>query len=86
MLQSGEDAYFTRDIMCKIITGIKNLDAALTLSIGERSYEEYSAFKDAGADRFLLRIETTDKKLYEAIFFSGFISEFKKLFVLRIVF
>lgn len=67
VLQSGEDAYFTADIMCKIITGIKKLDAALTLSIGERSYEEYRAFKDAGADRFLLRIETTDKKLYKAM-------------------
>lgn len=38
---------------------------ALTLSIGERSYDEYKVLKDAGADRFLLRIETTDKDLYE---------------------
>ena len=37
----------------------------MTLSIGERSFEDYKAFKDAGADRYLLRIETTDKELYK---------------------
>ena len=40
-------------------------DVAITLSIGERSFEEYKILKDAGADRFLLRIETTNKELYE---------------------
>ena len=64
VLQSGEDVYFTKDIMCEIIKSIKSLGVALTLSIGERSFEEYKAFKDAGADRYLLRIETTDKDLY----------------------
>ena len=33
--------------------------------VWERSTEDYRAFKQAGADRFLLRIETTDKTLYE---------------------
>ena len=65
VLQSGEDAFFTRDIVCEIIEKIKSFDVALTLSIGERSYEDYKAFKDAGADRYLMRIETTDKNLYE---------------------
>lgn len=65
VLQSGEDAYFSREILCKIIENIKKSDIALTLSIGERSYDDYKAFKDAGADRYLLRIETTDKALYE---------------------
>lgn len=65
VLQGGEDSYFTRDIMCDIITRIKNLDVALTLSIGERSFDDYKAFKDAGADRYLIRIETTDKDLYK---------------------
>ncbi len=65
VLQSGEDSFYTRETMCKIIKGIKNLDVALTLSIGERSYEDYKAFKDAGADRYLIRIETTDKELYQ---------------------
>ncbi len=64
VLQSGEDAFFTRDVMCQIIEKIKELDVALTLSIGERSFEDYKAFKDAGADRYLIRIETTDRDLY----------------------
>lgn len=65
VLQSGEDAYFSTDIMCEIINTIKQLDVALTLSIGERPYKDYKAFKEAGADRYLIRIETTDKNLYQ---------------------
>lgn len=64
VLQSGEDNYFTVDIMYKIISEIKKFDTALTLSIGERPREDYEAFKEAGADRYLIRIETTDKELY----------------------
>ena len=64
VLQSGEDEYYSQDIMCEIIRKIKEFDVAVTLSIGERSYDDYKAFKDAGADRYLIRIETTDRKLY----------------------
>ena len=65
VLQSGEDEYYSREILCKIIKGIKTLDVALTLGIGERSFDDYKAFKDCGADRYLIRIETTDKELYK---------------------
>ena len=65
VLQSGEDEYYSKDIMSDIIKRIKSFDVAVTLSIGERSYEDYEAFKIAGADRYLLRIETTDKELYK---------------------
>lgn len=65
VLQSGEDSYYNTDRMCEIISEIKKLDVAVTLSIGERTYEEYKAFKLAGADRYLLRIETTDENLYK---------------------
>lgn len=64
VLQSGEDKFFSKDIICEIIKEIKKLDVALTLSIGERSFEEYKAFRDSGADRYLIRIETTDRNLY----------------------
>lgn len=64
VLQSGEDEYYNTDLMCEIIAGIKKLGVALTLSIGEKTYEEYKAFKEAGADRYLIRIETADKTLY----------------------
>lgn len=66
VMQSGEDDFFTAEYLAEIIKEIKNIsDVAITLSIGERSYEEYKILKEAGADRFLLRIETTDKDLYK---------------------
>ena len=65
VLQGGEDDYFTTERMVNIIKNIKSLGVALTLSLGEKSYEQYKSFKEAGADRYLIRIETTDKKLYE---------------------
>lgn len=64
VLQSGEGNMYSMDEMLHIISEIKKLDVAITLSIGEKTEEEYKAFKEAGADRFLLRIETTDKELY----------------------
>ncbi len=67
VLQSGEDLWFNTDTLCYIIREIKKLDVALTLSIGEKSREEYAAYRQAGADRYLLRIETTDKNLYEKL-------------------
>jgi len=65
VLQSGEDEYFDTDKMIEIIRKIKQYDIALTLSIGEKTYDEFKAFKKAGTDRYLLRIETTDKNLYK---------------------
>jgi len=67
VLQSGEDMHFDQARMCHIIEQIKRLDVALTLSVGERDYEDYKAFRDAGADRFLMRIETTDRDLYNRL-------------------
>lgn len=64
VLQSGEDPYFTKERMVKILSEVKKFDLAITLSIGEKTFEEYEAYKSAGADRFLIRIETTDKALY----------------------
>lgn len=65
VLQSGEDPWFDADTMADIIRQIKTLDVAVTLSLGEKTREEYAAYRQAGADRYLLRIETTDKALYE---------------------
>lgn len=65
VLQSGEDSWFDIERFAVVLRQLKQLDLAITLSIGERTCEEYAAFKMAGADRFLLRIETTDKELYE---------------------
>ena len=65
VLQSGESSALTKEFVCNVVKEIKKHDIALTLSLGERSFDDYKAFRDAGADRYLLRIETTDKMLYE---------------------
>lgn len=67
VLQSGEDESFDVATMQRIIREIKAMDMALTLSLGEKTKEEYAAYRAAGADRYLLRIETTDKQLYEKL-------------------
>ena len=67
VMQSGEDVTFTVDKMTQIIREIKKLDIAVTLSIGEKTREEYRAYRQAGADRYLLRIETTDRDLYHRL-------------------
>ena len=65
VMQSGEDPYFTIERLVSILKKVKKFDVAVTLSIGERTKEEYKTLKEAGVDRFLLRIETTDRDLYE---------------------
>ena len=67
VLQGGEDNYYTTDRLCKIIKRIKEFDVAITLSVGEKNFDEYKALKIAGVDRYLLRIETTDEALYKSL-------------------
>ncbi len=66
VLQGGEDGYFTDERLCDIIKSIKEKypDCAITLSLGEKSYESYKAFYEAGADRYLLRHETANDEHY----------------------
>lgn len=69
VLQGGEDPYFTDERMAEIVRGIRAgyPDCAITLSIGERSYESYRLLKEAGADRYLLRHEAADEELYASL-------------------
>lgn len=69
VLQGGEDAYFTDERMVNLVKEIrKNYpDCAITLSIGERSYDSYLALFEAGADRYLLRHETWDEEHYRLL-------------------
>lgn len=62
VLQSGEDPYWTQDRLSQLVHRIKTAfpDMALTLSVGVRPRAHYAAWKEAGADRFLLRHETAD--------------------------
>ena len=69
VLQGGEDPYFTDEKLLEIIAAIKERypDSALTLSFGEKSYASYLAFKNAGADRYLLRHETANSEHYSRL-------------------
>ena len=69
VLQGGEDGYFTDERMVSLVKEIrKNYpDCAITLSIGERSYDSYLALFEAGADRYLLRHETWDEEHYHLL-------------------
>jgi biotin synthase len=68
VMQSGEDPELTADFMADVIRRIKQeTGLAITLSLGERSDEDLRAWKAAGADRYLLRFETSDPDLYRRI-------------------
>lgn len=67
VLQSGEDLYYDAKTLAKLIWKIKKLGVAVTLSVGEREEEEYALWKEAGADRFLLKQETFDRELFSKL-------------------
>lgn len=64
VLQSGEgaaDPYRLAELVARIKSGT---GAAVTLSVGECPAWQYALWRDAGADRYLLRHETSDAALY----------------------
>ncbi|HHW92557.1 MAG TPA: [FeFe] hydrogenase H-cluster radical SAM maturase HydE [Firmicutes bacterium] len=69
VLQSGEDPFYTDDLLADIIAGLKERfpAAAVTLSLGEKSRHSYQRYFAAGADRYLLRHETAARPLYERL-------------------
>lgn len=69
VLQGGEDPAYSDEKICEIVRQIKeeHPDCAVTLSIGEKTYESYKAYKDAGADRYLLRHETATESHYRML-------------------
>lgn len=68
VLQSGEDFGLTARFVEDVVRRIKaETSLAVTLSLGERDEDELRRWKDAGADRYLLRFETSDRELYDRI-------------------
>jgi biotin synthase len=68
VLQSGEDQGLTSAWLADIIRQIKReTTLAVTLSLGERPLRELAAWRAAGADRYLLRFETSDRHLFDEI-------------------
>jgi biotin synthase len=81
VLQSGEQHSddFTERIT-NLITRIKqatNPEFRFTLSLGEQSFETYKAWFEAGAQRYLLRIETSNEELYHKIHPDNQLHDFK---------
>ncbi|MBN2617318.1 MAG: [FeFe] hydrogenase H-cluster radical SAM maturase HydE [Spirochaetales bacterium] len=67
VLQGGEDKDISVSDLCDTVRKIKkatNNEAAITLSFGSRTLAEYNMMKEAGADRYLLRFETSDPELH----------------------
>ena len=76
VLESGEDSYYDTDMIAYIIYSIKqDTDAAITLQVGERGLEEYRNWKIAGADRYILKHETSDDNLYSVYHGRGKVNE-----------
>ena len=69
VMQGGEDPHFDDELLCDIVSSIKQKypDCAVTLSMGERSRESYERLFAAGADRYLLRHETADAEHYSKL-------------------
>lgn len=68
VLQSGEDLFYSAKDLCVLVKRIKKeFNLAITLCVGERPFEEYRMFKEAGADRYLLKFETSHRGLFERL-------------------
>ncbi|MDD4241525.1 MAG: radical SAM protein, partial [Smithellaceae bacterium] len=66
VLQSGEDAFYDADKICRLVESIKKeTGLVVTLSLGERPPADYRAFLDAGVGRYLLKHETASPELYK---------------------
>ncbi|MGI5863072.1 MAG: [FeFe] hydrogenase H-cluster radical SAM maturase HydE [Myxococcales bacterium] len=68
VLQAGEDPALDRETVSAIVRRIKaQTPLAVTLSLGERTLDELAAWREAGADRYLLRFETSNPELFARI-------------------
>ncbi|MDD2554300.1 MAG: [FeFe] hydrogenase H-cluster radical SAM maturase HydE [Desulfotomaculaceae bacterium] len=68
VLQSGEDNYYSADMLGELIVRIKEEnDLAITLSLGDMTKEDYLILHKAGADRYLLKLETNDPDLFSRL-------------------
>jgi biotin synthase len=64
VLQSGEDPAWPAKRLARVVRELKKYNVAVTLSVGELGYKDYLILREAGADRYLLKHETVDKKLF----------------------
>ncbi len=78
VLQSGEDLYYTKEMLGDIIKEIKKKTSLkITLSVGERPFDHYEYWRKCGADRYLIKHETADEILYNKYHSSSFANRFE---------
>ncbi|MEG0829552.1 MAG: [FeFe] hydrogenase H-cluster radical SAM maturase HydE [Anaerovoracaceae bacterium] len=75
VLQSGEDPNFEKEAFGELIREIKKLSVAITLSCGELDRRTLEYLKNQGADRYLLKHETSDPNLYRSLHPCGTLDE-----------
>ena len=65
VLQSGEDPHYDGPALAGIVRAVKKrFGLAVTLSVGARDPADYALWREAGADRYLLKMETFDESLH----------------------
>lgn len=68
VLQSGEDIFWSKEKMGNLIKRLKNETGLyITLSLGIRDYDTYNYWLKCGADRYLLRFETSNKNIFKKL-------------------
>lgn len=68
VLQSGEDPFYSAEGLGGLVRRIKDaFGMAVTLCVGERTFAEYKKLKEAGADRYLLKFETSDRARFQRL-------------------
>ncbi|HOW69360.1 MAG TPA: [FeFe] hydrogenase H-cluster radical SAM maturase HydE [Phycisphaerae bacterium] len=68
VLQSGEDEETSTRWMASVVRRVKSeTPLAVTLSLGERGRDDLACWREAGADRYLLRFETSNRELFDKI-------------------
>jgi biotin synthase len=86
VMQAGEDDLLTAEWIEEIVWWIKReTRLAVTLSLGERQEDELQRWRSAGADRYLLRFETSDENLFRVIHPERFAGRPDRLTLLRLL-
>ncbi|MBU2103221.1 MAG: radical SAM protein, partial [Candidatus Omnitrophica bacterium] len=67
VLQSGEDSWYTAEILAPVVEAIRAMGVLVFLSIGSREKELYKSLYEAGARAALLRFETSNEKIFESV-------------------
>jgi len=86
VLQSGECEEINAGWLGEIIEAIKaKYYFAITLSVGERSLHDYLFWQEKGADRYLLKFETSDTELLRRLHPPRFVQAPSRIELLKVL-